>query len=208
MQANGAQSALSELGVSRETYRRLEHVVSILGDWRQKMNLVGPREMEQIWPRHIVDSAQLLPQIPEEAQILDIGSGAGFPGLVLACAAAETGGFVTMVESTSKKCAFLQAVISEVGLPARVINKRIEAVDAEPVDFITARALAPLPRLVAYAFPWLSKGATGLFFKGERWQEELTDAADCWSLLYEAIPSRTSETGIILKIEEAHRVQN
>lgn len=206
MQDENTRDALSDLGVSRETLARLEGFISLLDVWRQKMNLVGPREMAQIWPRHVVDSAQLLPLTRPDARITDIGSGAGFPGLVLACAAAEGGGFVTMVESTGKKCAFLQAVVSELQLPARVINRRIEDAPADSVDFITARALAPLPRLLDYASPWLSRGATGLFFKGERWQEELSDAAQSWRLRSEAIPSRTSEHGVILKIKEAHRV--
>lgn len=198
--------ALQDYGVSRETFERLDAYVSLLDEWRQQMNLIGPKEMDHIWTRHVIDCAQLLPHIPSDARITDIGSGAGFPGLVLACAAADGNGHVTMVESTGKKCAFLQAVISELKLPARVVNRRIEDAPSERVDFITARALAPLPRLVPYAYPWLSRGATGLFFKGERWQEELTDAAECWSLRHEAIPSRTSAQGVILKIEEAHRV--
>lgn len=206
MQADEAWVALKDQGVSRETFQRLEGYVSLLDDWRKQMNLIGPKEMDQIWPRHVLDCAQLLPLVRPDARITDIGSGAGFPGLVLACAAAEGGGFVTMVESTGKKCAFLQAVVSELKLPARVVNRRIEEAPAESVDFITARALAPLPRLIGYAFPWLSRGATGLFFKGERWHEEVTDAAEGWRLTHEAIPSRTSEHGVILKIEEAHRV--
>jgi len=200
------ENELSQLDVSRETFDRLERLVALLDEWRQRMNLIGPREMEQIWTRHIIDSAQLIALTGHESRIVDIGSGAGFPGLVLACEAATRGGDVTMVESTAKKCAFLQTVIADLKLPAKVINARIESAPPERVDFITARALAPLPRLLSYAYPWISRGATGLFFKGERWQEELTDASDYWTLRHEAIPSRTNPAGIILKIEEAHRV--
>lgn len=200
------EMALIEAGVSRETLPLLEGYVRLLDDWRQRMNLIGPREMDTIWERHVLDSAQMAGLTLKESRIVDIGSGAGFPGLVLACEAKTRGGDVTMVETTGKKCAFLQAVISEIGLPAKVVQSRIENAKAERVDFITARALAPLPKLLGYANPWMAKGATALFFKGERWQEELTDASDYWTLKHEAIPSRTSERGVILKIEEAHRV--
>ena len=200
------EKSLMDAGVSRETLPKLAGFVTLLDEWRQKMNLIGPREMDQIWDRHILDSAQLIGLTRPDCRIVDLGSGAGLPGLVLACEAAIRGGEVIMVESTGKKCAFLQTVISELKLPAKVVQSRIENAVPEHVDFITARALAPLPRLVSYAYPWMAKGATALFFKGERWQEELTDAADYWTLRHEAIPSRTSDTGVILKIEEAHRV--
>ncbi|WP_233355805.1 16S rRNA (guanine(527)-N(7))-methyltransferase RsmG [Henriciella litoralis] len=201
-----AENELSELGVSRETFDLLERYVSLLDDWRQRMNLIGPKEMDHIWTRHISDCAQLIPLIGHEKRIVDVGSGAGLPGLVLGCHAATTGGHVTLIESTGKKCAFLREVSTLLDLPVSVQNVRIESAKAESVDFITARALAPLPRLLDYTNPWLSQGATGLFFKGERWQQELTDAADCWTLSHETIPSRSSDTGVILKIEEAHRV--
>ncbi|WP_018148810.1 16S rRNA (guanine(527)-N(7))-methyltransferase RsmG [Henriciella marina] len=200
------EKSLLETGVSRETLPKLEGFVELLDERRQKMNLIGPREMDQIWDRHILDSAQIVGLTTPDCRIVDLGSGAGLPGLVLACEASTRGGEVIMVESTGKKCAFLQTVITELKLPAKVIQGRIENAVPEHVDFITARALAPLPRLVSYAYPWMAKGATALFFKGERWQEELTDASDCWTLRHEAIPSRTSDTGVILKIEEAHRV--
>jgi 16S rRNA (guanine527-N7)-methyltransferase len=201
-----AKSALSELNVSRETLELLEGFIELLNGWRQKINLVGPREMDQIWARHVLDSAQLIPMVGQGASIIDLGSGAGFPGLVLGCHAKTTGGSVTLVESVGKKCAFLLDVTGKLQLPVRVENRRVEALAAQTVDFVTARAFAPLPRLLDYAEPWLSTGATGLFFKGERWREELTEAQECWNLSYEAIPSRTSETGIILKIKGAQRV--
>ena len=201
-----AKRALNALGVSRETKVKLERYVGLLEQWRQRMNLIGPREMDHIWARHVFDCAQLIPVVGLDSQVLDIGSGAGFPGLVLACAAADGEGHVTMVESVGKKCAFLSAVISDLGLSASVSNNRVEALEVKPVDFVTARALAPLPRLIEYASAWIGKGATALFFKGEHWREELTQAQECWTLAYEAIPSRTNETGVILKIMEATRV--
>ena len=197
---------LDALSVSRETLERIERYIALLDEWRQRMNLIGPKEMDQIWERHVHDSAQLLPITGHGARIVDIGSGAGFPGLVLACEAVGGDGYVTMVESVGKKCAFLNAVISELSLPARALNRRVEDVMAERVDFITARALAPLSRLVSYAAPWIGMGATALFFKGEHWREELTQAQEYWNLAYEAIPSRTNEAGVILKIMEVERV--
>ncbi|WP_084396304.1 16S rRNA (guanine(527)-N(7))-methyltransferase RsmG [Henriciella aquimarina] len=206
MTENEARQALADLDVSRETLDRLERLVALLDEWRQRMNLIGPREMDQIWARHVFDSAQLIPLVTRQSRILDIGSGAGFPGLVLACHVAEGDGSVILLESVGKKCAFLSAAISELALPAKVLNKRIESVEAGTVDFVTARALAPLRKLLDYSAPWLLRGATGLFFKGEHWREELTEASEYWNLAYEAIPSRTSETGVILKIMEAQRV--
>ena len=206
MDVDEAAKALGQLGVSRETFARIERYVALLDDWRQRINLIGPREMDHIWERHVLDSAQLLPITGHGARIVDMGAGAGFPGLVLACEAMGGDGHVTLMESVGKKCAFLNAVISELGLPARALNRRIEDVPAERVDFITARALAPLSRLVSYAAPWIGLGATALFFKGEHWREELTQAQEYWTLAYEAIPSRTNEAGVILKIMEVERV--
>ena len=206
MTEDDARRALSDLDVSRETLSRIERVVDLLAEWRKKLNLVGPREMEHVWARHVLDSAQLLPIVGHAPNILDIGSGAGFPGLILACDCVDTDGHVAMVESVGKKCAFLSTVIADLSLPARVHNKRVEALDPAPVDFVTARALAPLPKLLSYTAPWIGAGATGLFFKGEHWRDELTDAQEYWTLAYETIPSVTSETGVILKIMEAKRV--
>lgn len=201
-----AKSAISELNVSRETLELLEGFISILNDWRSRINLIGPKEFDQIWARHVYDSAQLLPMVEARARVIDLGSGAGFPGLVLGCHAKSGGGEVTLVESVGKKCAFLADVTSKLQLPVRIENRRVESIRPQKVDFVTARAFAPLPRLLDYAEPWLRGGATGLFFKGERWREELTQAEECWTLAYKAIPSRTSETGVILKITEATRV--
>lgn len=201
-----AKRGLADLGVSRETYARLEQYVDLLDEWRKKMNLIGPREMDRIWARHVYDSAQLIAHVSQDQTVIDIGSGAGFPGLVLACSAADGTGHVTMIESVGKKCAFLSTVISAMYLPGSAQNVRVEAVDAGRVDFITARAMAPLPKLLSYSAPWIGKGATGLFFKGGHWREELTQAQEYWNLAYEAIPSRTSDDGVILKIMEASRV--
>lgn len=167
--------------VSRETLGRLETHKRLLADWSERMNLVGPRELELYWSRHALDSAQLIPLAPAAKAWVDLGSGAGFPGIVLACFLSEReGASVHLVESTGKKCAFLQAVIDVAGLPARVFNTRIEAFGAGPTryDVVTARALAPLNRLIPYAKPILDRGAQGLFHKGADLDAELAAARD------------------------------
>lgn len=194
---------LAAYDVSRETLDRLDRVISTLGEWRLKSNLIGPKEWPQIWTRHVGDSFQLLDQLPETARVVDLGSGAGFPGLVIA--AARPAGHVTMIETVGKKCAFLRAAIDAAGLSASVHQGRVEQAPPIPADFVTARAFAPLPELLEYASPWLCKGATGLFPKGERWNEELTSAQQRWIFAYQAIPSRSGGSGVILNVREAAR---
>ena len=189
--------------VSRETLDRLDRIISELDVWRQKSNLIGPKEWPQIWTRHVGDSWQLLDHIPEAARIVDLGSGAGFPGLILA--AARPKAHVTMMESVGKKCAFLRAAIEAASLNAAVYQGRIEAAPPIKADFVTARAFAPMPQLLEYASPWLRKGATGLFPKGERWKEEVTEALQKWNFAYEAIPSRSGGSGVILIVREVLR---
>lgn len=189
--------------VSRETLDRLDRIISELDVWRQKSNLIGPKEWPQIWTRHVGDSWQLLDHIPEAAHIVDLGSGAGFPGLIIA--AARPNAHVTMMESVGKKCAFLRAAIEAVSLNAAVYQGRIEAAPPIKADFVTARAFAPMPQLLEYASPWLRKGATGVFPKGERWKEELTEALQKWNFAYEAIPSRSGGSGVILIVREVLR---
>lgn len=189
--------------VSRETLDRLDRIISELEVWRQKSNLIGPKEWPQIWTRHVGDSWQLLDHIPEAARIVDLGSGAGFPGLIIAGARPKA--HVTMMESVGKKCAFLRAAIEAADLNASVYQGRIEAAPPIKADFVTARAFAPMPQLLEYASPWLRKGATGVFPKGERWKEELTEALQKWNFAYEAIPSRSGGSGVILIVREVLR---
>jgi 16S rRNA (guanine527-N7)-methyltransferase len=186
--------------VSRETLDRLDRVIETLDDWRTRSNLIGPREWPVIWTRHVADCFQLLDLLPEDAKVVDLGSGAGFPGLIIA--AARPAGHVTMIESVGKKCAFLRAAIEAAGLNATVKQERVESVEPMRADFVTARAFAPLPKLLDYAAPWLKRGASGLFLKGERWKEELTDASQTWNFAHEAIPSRVGGSGTILIIRE------
>lgn len=194
---------LAANNVSRETLDRLDRIISELDVWRQKSNLIGPKEWPQIWTRHVGDSWQLLEHIPKTARVVDLGSGAGFPGLIIA--AGRPAGHVTLMESVGKKCAFLRAAIDTAGLSASVWQGRIETAPPIKADIVTARAFAPMPQLLEYASPWLRKGATGLFPKGERWKEELTLALERWNFAYEAIPNRTGGSGVILIVREVAR---
>jgi len=179
----GPQEFARDLGfpVSQETIRRLETYQRLLGEWSERMNLVGPKELELFWSRHALDSAQLLKFAPEAKTWVDLGSGAGFPALVVASFLADTpGAQVHLVESIGKKAKFLMAVAEEAGLPATVFNLRIEDFGAGKgrYDVITARALAPLPRLIPYAKPILDRGAIGLFHKGADLDAELAAASN------------------------------
>lgn len=194
---------LADFDVSRETLERLDTIILTLDEWRKRSNLIGPREWPQIWTRHVGDSFQILDYVPNETRVVDFGSGAGFPGLIIS--AARPTSHVTMMESVGKKCAFLRAAIEAAGLNASVYQGRIEAAPASEADIVTARAFAPLPKLLDYAAPWMENGAKGVFLKGERWKEELTEAQQRWSFAYEAIPSRTGGSGVILIVRELKR---
>jgi 16S rRNA (guanine527-N7)-methyltransferase len=200
---NDRAAFLAAHDVSRETLARLDRVIATLDDWRMRSNLIGPKEWPQIWTRHVGDSVQLLDRIPDTAKVVDLGSGAGFPGLVIA--AARPAGHVTLMESVGKKCAFLRAAIEAADLPATVYQGRIESAPPIEADYVTARAFAPMPQLLDYAAPWLCNGATGVFPKGERWKEELTAAQQRWNFAYQAIPSRSGGSGVILIVREAAR---
>lgn len=184
---------------------RLDIVVGLLLEWQKTRNLIAASTIPQIWTRHVADSLQLLALAPDAKIWVDLGTGGGFPGLVLACALAETpGAKIHLVESSGKKCAFLQAAIDAARLPAEVHYQRIE--DFIPVfhskaDVITARALAPLPKLLALAYPLLKRGARGLFPKGQDVEAELTEASKCWTIQHSLAPSRTGARGRIIIVE-------
>ena len=204
MTASGAddrRAVIEMFNVSRETSERIDVIVRCLAEWSQTRNLIGPREMDVLWTRHIADSLQLCGLLSGRRRILDLGSGAGFPGLILA-AALEGAESVTLVESVGKKAAFLRAASQEAGLPVTVVNQRIELVPYFDTDVVTARALAPLPKLLDLARPWLEKGAVGVFPKGQKWEEELTAAREKWTFSVETEVSRTSPAARILTVSE------
>ena len=188
--------------VSRETLASLLAYVALLEKWQAHINLVSPATLPNIWHRHILDSAQLLPHLTvvpahQRCQILDIGSGAGFPGLVLAILGA---GDVQLVESDQRKAVFLRTVIRELGLTARVSNQRIETLPACQPDVITARALAALPKLMSLVSPQLHNGLTCLFLKGASVDEELTNFQTYSTMVPHLYPSMTSDNGVIVKL--------
>lgn len=162
--------------VPRETLEKLDRYAALLTDWQSRMNLVGPSTLTQIWHRHFADSAQLLPLAGAGKSWLDVGAGAGFPGLIIATL--DPKARVTLVESIAKKCRFLEIVADNLGLGDRVTieNRRIETLPRQPVDVITARALAALEKLFAWGRPFATQNTLWLLPKGLRWAEEVTEA--------------------------------
>jgi len=193
--------------VSRETLTDYQAWHALLLKWNRKINLVSPTALGDFWRRHALDSWQIWPHIPVKAsKFIDLGSGAGFPGLAMAIGCKFRGqGSVTLVESAGKKTTFLRTVIRELDLPATATSERAEEIESAPHDVITARAFAPLPRLFSYAQPFWGEGTIGLFLKGEAAHEELTEASKEWTYNVETIPSRSDVTGCLLKITELRR---
>jgi 16S rRNA (guanine527-N7)-methyltransferase len=192
--------------VSRETLAKIEKIVTLLDDWRQRMNLIGPREMDHIWRRHVLDSLLLAQHIPSNDVTVDLGAGSGFPGLVLAAGLTGQKAEIVMIETVGKKCTFLREAISAAGLKGRVRQGRVENVRNLPAACVTARAFAPLPKLLEYASIWFENGAYGVFPKGRNWQDELTAAQESWTFACDVIPSTSGGDGVILKISEVSRV--
>jgi 16S rRNA (guanine527-N7)-methyltransferase len=199
--------ALALTPVSRETLVRLDHFVTLLLATQSHTNLIGPRTVSELWSRHIADSLQLLGLAPQAQVWLDLGSGGGFPGVVIACALAEQpGAAVHLVESNGKKAAFLRHVCDEIGLPATVHHCRIEDLSlAIETDVVTARALAPLPVLLGYVAPLLKPGAQALLLKGQDVEVELTEAAKYWNIEAELAPSRTNPASRIVIVRGLQR---
>jgi len=194
--------------VSRETLARLKTYAGMLEDWNARHNLVSRGSLAELWQRHFWDSAQLAPLIPQKAEsMIDLGSGAGFPGLVLAELLKDRPHFrVVLVEATAKKCRFLQAVADRLALPVEILNARAEDLPSEAFDVITARACAPLPELLAYAQRFWGNKTRGFFHKGQNLAAELTQASKSWRLKAEQHPSRSDPSGVILEIRELQRV--
>jgi 16S rRNA (guanine527-N7)-methyltransferase len=204
------QRALALTPVSRETLARLDRFVELLLEWQLHTNLISPSTEPALWTRHIADSLQLLPLAPQTLAPhpkiwVDLGSGAGFPGLVVACAlAGEEGAEVHLIESIGKKANFLREAARVTGAPVEVHAMRIaDFVKRVPkhIDIVTARALAPLAKLLAEAYPLLKRGARGLFPKGQDVATELTGAAKCWNIGATLATSLTDPRSQIVIIE-------
>lgn len=201
--------ALALTPAAEGVVQRLDKFVALLLQWQKSINLVAQSTLPELWTRHIADSLQLLPLAPAAKIWVDLGSGAGFPGLVVACAMAErTGARVHLVESSAKKAAFLREAVRATEAPAVVHAARAEDFVRrfqEPADVVTARALAPLSDLLDLAAPLLQRGALGLFPKGEDAAAELAVAEKRWRLQAALVPSKTSPAGRIVVIHSAER---
>lgn len=192
-------------GVSRETLERLEVYAATLRRWQARINLIGPATLPDLWHRHMLDSAQLVPHLPNNnGPIVDLGSGAGFPGLVLAIMTARP---VHLIESDTRKAAFLREAARASGVSNQVSihATRIDRAPRIDADIVTARALAALPQLLSWSEPFVSAHTIALFLKGRRYQEELTEAKYAWYINCEAVPSATDPDSVLLRIAEFRR---
>jgi len=207
--ASDKAAALALTPVSRETEARLDRYVALLVEWQARTNLIAPSTLPNLWTRHISDSLQLLRLAPSAKVWLDLGSGGGFPGVVLACALAETpGATVHLVERIAKKAAFLREAIRLTASPGTVhpadIGDTVERL-AGSIDCITARAVAPLHQLVGFAEPLVRRGAKALFLKGQDVEAELTEATKYWNIQPKLHSSRTGGHGWIVELDHIER---
>lgn len=185
--------------VSRETLEKLKIYNGLLQKWQRAINLVSKQSLEESWRRHFLDSAQLFGQIPSNARsLLDIGSGAGFPGMVLGIMGAPG---VELVESDERKCLFLREVSRETSTDVTVTNDRIENLSPRIVDVVTSRACASLDVLLGYAKPYLGPSTICLFPKGRSVQDELTTAQKRWNMRYTLLDSVSDSAARIVRLE-------
>jgi 16S rRNA (guanine527-N7)-methyltransferase len=204
VQAAQVQAAL---GASAQQMCDLERYRVLLAEWNEAMNLVGPSALAEFWPRHAHDSAQLLALQPGARIWADLGSGAGFPGVILAILLkGAPGAQVHLVESMAKRCRFLAEAVQALELPAVVHNARAEDLKLR-VEVVTARACAPLVKLLGYARPYLDRGAVGLFLKGQDVVSELTEASRYWKFEAQSTASLSHPDGRILQVKGLKRVR-
>ena len=195
--------------VSRETYQKLERLVALLNEWQAKFNLVSNNSLPEVWQRHIADSAQLFKYLNKQVDsVYDVGSGAGFPALVLAVMAQEQYPSMkfTLIESITKKTLYLNEVKTVLNLSnVTVLNKRTEDVLLPPADVITARAVASLDKLLGYVFKFTNRQTKLIFPKGKSYREELETAAKLWNFKLEVCKNETSADGVVLLLENLRR---
>lgn len=204
MRRRDAQRARVSARVSRETLSRLDALVALLDHWAPRINLVAPSTLRDVWSRHIDDSLQLLEaHAPLAGPWVDLGSGAGFPGLVVAAARPDIA--VTLVESDHRKCAFLTAATHAMGLSCAISPTRAEILPAISAHVVSARALAPLPRLLPLAAPLLAPGGVLLAAKGRTAVHEVSEARQEWCMTLRSVPSRTAPDAVILVITDLAR---
>ena len=192
-----------QTGVSRETLARLEAYANLLTEWSRRINLVAASTLADAWRRHFLDSAQLLSHLPPRPQnLIDLGSGAGFPGLVLAIMGVPG---VELVESDARKCAFLREVARVAASAVDIRNARIDSLPPRPVDVVTARGCAPLDRLLPWAERFIGPGTVCLFPKGEQAGQELAAAKKAWDFDVTRHDSRTDPRGVVLCLTRVKR---
>jgi 16S rRNA (guanine527-N7)-methyltransferase len=203
-----AGKKILDLDVSRETMERLAAYTDLVEKWNPRINLVSRTSLENIWTRHIVDSIQVFKSADRYGQWVDMGSGGGFPGLVVAIlsASGHSDMRVTLIESDQRKCAFLRTVIRETGIKAKVLSQRIEQAVPQNADVLSARALTNLSGLLEYCERHLSRDGLALFPKGVTWQKEVDEARRSWRFDVETIDSNTESGAVILKVKGASRV--
>ncbi len=196
----GAEGFAAATGVSRETMARLKAYAALLASWSARINLVGRTTMDDLWRRHFLDSAQLLPLIPPGVRsLVDLGSGAGFPGLVLSILGVPG---VELIEADNRKAAFLREAARITGTATIVRGCRIEAVAPHQADVLTARGCAPLDRLLTLGKRFIGPDTVCLFPKGARAEEELTEAGKAWTMTVSRHPSRADSGGCILLLQQ------
>ena len=196
-------------GASAERMVELDRFLEMLTETNAVMNLVGPDTLPDFWSRHAWDSAQLLETVPEARTWADLGAGAGFPGLILAILLKDSpDAHIWLIDSLGKRCRFLSAVVETLELPATVIHGRAEDQRDIAVDVVTARAVAPMERLLGYAQPYMERGAQAVFLKGERAEEELREARKSWQFSSDLRPSQSDPRGRIVHIGSVRRVRS
>lgn len=206
MTVRTAEEFQARTGASDASMAGLRHFLDRLTEANQVMNLVGPDTLPDFWSRHAWDSAQLLELEPGVRTWADLGAGAGFPGMILAILLKDQpGAHVWLIDSLGKRCRFLDALVRDLALPATVIHGRAEA-QRVSVERVTARAVAPLERLLGYAQPYIDRGAQAVFLKGERAEEELREARKSWHFEAELKPSLSDARGRIIRIGSLRRV--
>jgi 16S rRNA (guanine527-N7)-methyltransferase len=203
---SGRRAALRLVPVSRETEARLAAFVDLLDRWRHKTNLIAESTFSSVWTRHIADSAQLAALAPDAKRWLDMGSGAGFPGLIIAIQLADVpGAIVHCIESDQRKCAFLREATRATGAAAQIHPVRVEAIDPEgfgPVDAVTARAFAPLPLTLELARPWMERGAVAVFPRGESARDQMAALPEAGAYAIETLQSVVNPKAAILRIRQ------
>jgi 16S rRNA (guanine527-N7)-methyltransferase len=204
--AEDRRAALRLVPVSRETEERLATFVALLDRWRRKINLISNATFSSVWTRHIADSAQLAALAPGAKRWVDMGSGAGFPGLVIAIQLADVpGAIIHCIESDGRKCAFLREAARATGAAVAIHPVRVEAIEPESlgtVDAVTARAFAPLPLTLKLARPWMERGAIAVFPRGESAKDQIAASPEAWAHAIETLQSVVNPKAAILRIRQ------